>query len=195
MKGIIRALCILIIMLLLVITPDARSQDDLGPIYESILNLLSSEGHRLMLVLDPTVQVRPSELEKAKDPRFAEAFPDISIEQLDHLITLNESHASIRPLVQDNNRWIVLSEKQQTALKFGTPHAARAVHKVYPKADLLVRISRPCFNATADVAMIYVETYGNCDHPCGGTGSLLSMRHTEGRWKMDSRTLLWRVHW
>jgi hypothetical protein len=192
MKNTACVLFILIPVLASVATCEAISQDDPGAVYEATLELLSSEGDGLLLVLDPTAQVQRLKAEMAGNPRFAKAFPTVSTERL---ITLNQTQVSLRPFVRDNARWVLLSEDQQKALRFGAPDSEEVVRKAYPNAGRLVKISRASFDVGTDRALIYMKVCGNCDHPCDGSGHLVALRRARGGWIVQFGGILWRAHW
>ena len=167
--------------------------DNPATVYERVLELLAAKKEGMLLVLDPTLQMRLAAIENADPSLISRAAG--SSERFERLRTLNEVPVSLASVVRDSERWVVLSEDEQKPLQLGTSKAVQAIRAGYPRVTTLVRMSRAYVDALGDHALIYVEEFGNCDSPCGSVGILISLHRSPNAWVVDSQETLWRGHW
>jgi hypothetical protein len=162
-------------------------------VYERVLASLAVTNGEMLLVLDPTLQLGHTAIERA-DPSLIGGAAG-SPERLERLRTLNEVPISLASIVRDGEAWVVLSKSAQSALGVGTPKAVQAIRTAYPRATRLVRMSRADFDAGGDEALIYVEEYGICESPCGGSGMFMSLQRSPHGWVVGSKETVWRGEW
>lgn len=168
-------------------------EDNSEQVYERVLASLASANDGMLLVLDPTVQIGDEAIERG-DPSSISRAPG-SPERLERLRTLSQVPISLAKIVRDREGWVVLSKDEQSTLHVGTPKAVEAIRAAYPRVSRLIRMSRAYVAAGGDEALIYVEEYGNCDSPCGGSGMLISLRRSPDGWVVGSQETVWRGHW
>lgn len=167
-------------------------EDNSKQVYERVLAFLAAQNAGMLLVLDPTVQIHAA-IDRTDPTLIGRATG--SPERVGRLRTLNEVPISLAPIVRDREGWVVLSKDAQSALDVGTPKGVLAIRTAYPRVSRLIRMSRTYLDAGGDKALIYVEEYGNCESPCGGSGMFISLQQSSDGWVVDSKETAWRGEW
>lgn len=168
-------------------TQQAVEQDEEYAVYSALISARYVAGNIQQVVIHDQTGVDPFDNLDQRMEYVQNNIPELTQEMIDDFVENNKVAYPLESRFSLAVKYVLISEEQSRQI-FAGQNGWDEFYKQYPNSQGEMTLSRVGFNATRDMALVYV---GNQSYWLAGAGYFLLMVKENNVWKVQQETMAW----